>query len=108
MIFSSNLLNRINGNTSKILTKLSTNFTALLILLAMAATSTINIRKRLGQRWQQIHYGVYVAGILGVWHYWWQVKLDIEEPLVYAGVLGVLLGYRLWSGLRDRRRRSHR
>jgi sulfoxide reductase heme-binding subunit YedZ len=83
-------------------------FSALLVLLAMAATSTINIRKRLGRRWQQLHYGAYVAGILGVWHYWWQVKLDIEEPLVYAGVLGVLLGYRLWSGLRDRRRRSHR
>ena len=70
-------------------------FVALLLLLVMAATSTTGIRRRLGARWQQLHYGAYVVGILGVWHYWWQVKQDIREPLVYAAVLTVLLGYRI-------------
>ena len=71
-------------------------FTAFLILIAMAATSTTAIRRRMGRRWQQLHYGIYVAGILGVWHYWWQVKLDASDPAIYAALLAVLLGYRLW------------
>jgi len=71
-------------------------FAALLLLTAMAATSTAAMRRRLGRRWQQLHYSVYIVGILGVWHYWWQVKLDIREPLIYALILGGLLGYRVW------------
>ena len=71
-------------------------FTALLTLTALAATSTNTMRRRLGRRWQQLHYGAYVAGILGVWHYWWQVKKDIQEPLIYAAILSILLGYRVW------------
>lgn len=71
-------------------------FTALLLLTAMAVTSTNGMRRRLGRRWQQLHYSVYAVGVLGVWHFWWQVKLDIREPLVYAVILGVLLGYRYW------------
>lgn len=76
-------------------------FAALVILTALAATSTSGMRRRLGQNWQKLHNGVYVAAILGVWHYWWQVKQDISEPLVYAVVLALLLGYRAWK----RRRR---
>jgi len=70
-------------------------FTAFLILVAMAATSTNGMRRRLGRRWQQIHNGVYVVGVLGVWHYWWQVKLDVTDPFIYAAILAVLLGYRI-------------
>ena len=69
-------------------------FLALLILTAMAVTSTNGMRRRLGRRWQQIHYGAYAAGILGVWHYWWQVKKDFRDPLIYAVILAVLLGLR--------------
>jgi len=79
-------------------------FAAFLLLLAMAMTSTAGMRRRLGVRWQQLHLGVYVAGILGVWHYWWQVKQDIREPVVYALVLAVLLGYRLWRRAGAKRR----
>jgi len=71
-------------------------FAALLILTAMAATSTNGMRRRLGRRWQQLHYGAYAAGVLGVWHYWWQVKKDIREPLIYAVILAALLGLRAW------------
>ena len=74
-------------------------FAALLILASMAGTSTNAMRRRLGRRWQQLHYGAYAAAILGVWHYWWQVKKDIQEPLIYAAILGVLLGYRVWARL---------
>jgi sulfoxide reductase heme-binding subunit YedZ len=72
----------------------------------MAATSTNGIRRRMGRRWQQLHYGIYVAGILGVWHFWWQVKLDTSEPAVYAAILAVLLGYRLRRSLQRPRARS--
>jgi sulfoxide reductase heme-binding subunit YedZ len=70
-------------------------FVAFLLLLAMAVTSTNGMRRRLGKRWQQLHYSVYVVGILAVWHYWWQVKLDAREPAIYAAILALLLGYRL-------------
>ena len=70
-------------------------FTAFLILLSLAVPSTNGMRRRLGRRWQQIHYGAYVVAILGVWHYWWQVKLDVKDPFIYAVILVVLLGYRI-------------
>jgi len=77
-------------------------FTAFLLLTAMALTSTTGMRRRMGKRWDQLHYSVYVVGILGVWHYWWQVKSDITEPLIYAVILAVLLGYRLVTHRRTR------
>lgn len=72
-------------------------FASLLILLALAATSTTAIRRRMGRTWQKLHNGVYLAAILGVWHYWWQVKLDASEPAIYAAILALLLGYRIWK-----------
>lgn len=75
---------------------------ALLLLGAMAATSTAGMRRRLGRQWQRLHYGAYVAAILGVWHYWWQVKADILEPAIYAAILTLLLGFRLWKKLTRR------
>jgi sulfoxide reductase heme-binding subunit YedZ len=77
-------------------------FAALVLLTAMAATSTASIRRHLGRAWDKLHYSVYAVGILAVWHYWWQVKADIREPLIYAGILVFLLGYRLY------RRRARR
>ena len=71
-------------------------FAALLILIALTVTSTAGMRRRMGRSWQKLHNWVYVAAILGVWHYWWQVKLDASDPMVYAAVLAVLLIYRAW------------
>ena len=70
-------------------------FAALLFLTALALTSTNAARRRMGRRWQEMHNLVYVIGIISVWHYWWQVKLDTTEPIIYAAVLLVLLGYRI-------------
>jgi sulfoxide reductase heme-binding subunit YedZ len=78
-------------------------FTAFLLLVPLAVTSTRRAMRRLGRRWQTLHRLVYVAAILGCVHFWWQVKADIREPLVYAGILTVLLGWRLH---RSRRRRT--
>ena len=77
-------------------------FTALLMLIPLAITSTNRMMRRLGRRWQKLHRLVYVIAILGVWHYYWQVKADVREPLWYAAGLTLLLGYRAW---RQRRRR---
>lgn len=70
-------------------------FVALLMLIPLAITSTRGWMRRLGRRWKSLHRLVYPAAILGVWHYYWQVKLDTLEPTVYAVILAVLLGYRV-------------
>jgi sulfoxide reductase heme-binding subunit YedZ len=69
--------------------------TALLMLLPLAVTSTKRWMRRLGRRWQQLHRHVYPAAILGVWHFWWQVKADWREPLVYALALALLFAWRI-------------
>ena len=70
-------------------------FTALLLLVPLAVTSTRRAMRRLGRRWQKLHRLVYVAVILGCVHFWWQVKADVREPLVYAAITALLLGWRL-------------
>lgn len=72
-------------------------FIALLILLILASTSTSNIRRSMGRKWGKLHQSVYLASILGIWHFWWQVKKDITEPLIYAVIIFILLTYRLWN-----------
>ena len=78
--------------------------TALLLLLPLAVTSTNGMMRRLGKRWKKLHRLIYIIGILGVWHFYWQVKLDTLEALIYAGILTVLLAFRLV----DRRSRERR
>jgi sulfoxide reductase heme-binding subunit YedZ len=72
----------------------------LLLLIPLALTSTAKSQRRLGRRWTQLHRLIYVIAILGVWHFWWQVKKDIREPLLYVCGLTLLLGYRLWKNRR--------
>jgi methionine sulfoxide reductase heme-binding subunit len=74
---------------------------ALLLLIPLAATSTQWAQRRLGRRWTQLHRLVYVIAVLGVTHYWWQVKKDISEPRLYAIGLALLLGYRVWKQRRS-------
>jgi sulfoxide reductase heme-binding subunit YedZ len=69
-------------------------FAALLMLIPLAVTSTNRMMRRLGRRWQKLHRLIYVIAVLGVWHFYWQVKRDVREPLIYAGILAVLLSYR--------------
>lgn len=76
--------------------------TALALLLPLALTSTRGAMRRLGQRWHQLHRLTYPAVALGCWHFYWQVKQDTTEPLLYALVLAALLGWRYlrWRGAR--------
>ncbi|MES1196761.1 MAG: protein-methionine-sulfoxide reductase heme-binding subunit MsrQ [Steroidobacter sp.] len=71
-------------------------FTALLLLIPLAVTSTSGMMRRLGKRWQQLHKLIYVIAVLGVWHYYWEVKKDVREPLIYAAIVFVLLAWRYW------------
>ena len=70
-------------------------FTAFVLLIPLAATSTAAMIRRLGKRWQQLHRLVYVAAIAGVVHFYWLVKADIRRPVQYGAILALLLGYRL-------------
>jgi methionine sulfoxide reductase heme-binding subunit len=70
---------------------------ALLLLIPLAATSTAAMQRRLRRRWTQLHRLIYVIATLGVWHYWWGVKKDIREPLLFACALAILLGYRVYK-----------
>jgi sulfoxide reductase heme-binding subunit YedZ len=58
--------------------------------------------RRLGSRWHRLHKLIYPAAILGCAHFWWQVKADWREPLVYAVALAGLLAWR-WRRARMQR-----
>jgi sulfoxide reductase heme-binding subunit YedZ len=63
----------------------------------LAATSTNGMVRRFGaRRWQRLHRAVYVIATLGVLHFWWLVKKDIREPLIFGTLLGVLFLIRLY------------
>ncbi len=81
-------------------------FSALLLLVPLAVTSTNRMMRRLGRRWTRLHRLVYVIVLLGIWHFWWQVKADFREPLVYLLIVGVLLGWRLARRIRARPRQD--
>ena len=73
-------------------------------MIPLAVTSTNAMIKRLGgKRWRALHRLAYVAAICGVIHYYMQVKADVRQPLVFAAVLTVLLGYRVVEYLRQRK-----
>jgi sulfoxide reductase heme-binding subunit YedZ len=86
---------------------ITVGFTALVLMTPLAITSTDRMVQRLGaRRWLALHRLVYVVAPLGVLHFWWMVKRDVTEPAIYAAILAVLLGYRAWAHLKDRRRRA--
>ena len=76
---------------------ITVGFAAIVLLIPLAATSKNSIIKKLGAKlWQRIHYLIYLIAILAVIHYWWLVKKDLTQPIIYAGVFAVLLGIRVW------------
>jgi sulfoxide reductase heme-binding subunit YedZ len=79
---------------------LTIGFITLLILLALAVTSTDAMIRRMGsRRWTLLHRLIYAAGVLAFIHYIIQVKLDVTEPTIFAGVFIWLMLYRavLWT-----------
>jgi len=80
-------------------------FTAFLLLIPMAVTSTNGWIRRLGaQRWRKLHRLIYLIALLGVWHFYWLVKSDVREPLIYLAITMTLLGWRIWKA----RQQSHK
>ncbi len=87
---------------------ITVGFTAFVLLIPLAATSTHAMMRRLGRRWQQWHRLVYPIALLGVIHYLWLVKKDLTEPLVYGTVLALLLAMRLPWGVELLQTARHR
>lgn len=79
---------------------ITVGFAAWLLLVPLAATSFQRAMRALGRRWGQLHRAIYAIAVLAVLHFWWLVKSDIREPLLYAAVAALLLGWRLWRRLR--------
>jgi sulfoxide reductase heme-binding subunit YedZ len=81
---------------------ITVGFVSLLLLLPLALTSANAMVKRLGaKRWLALHRLIYLIAPLAVLHFWWMVKRDITEPVIYAVLLALLLGARLtwvWRG----------
>jgi len=75
---------------------ITAGFTAFVLLIPLAATSTAGSIRRLGGRnWQLLHRLIYVSALGGVVHFWWKVKADTRQPAIYAAILAGLLGYRI-------------
>ena len=75
---------------------ITVGFLGFVLLIPLAITSTKGWIRRLGgRRWQILHRSIYVAAICGVIHYYWLVKSDVREPLMYAAILASLLLWRL-------------
>jgi sulfoxide reductase heme-binding subunit YedZ len=70
-------------------------FSAFLILVSLAITSTRGWMRRLGKNWTRLHRLVYLAGLLVIVHYLWLVKADLRPPILYGSVILVLLTFRL-------------
>ena len=74
---------------------ITVGFTAFVLMIPLAITSTKGWIRRLGgQRWNLLHKLVYLSASLGVLHYFWKVKLDVTNPLIYAAIVAALLGWR--------------
>jgi len=81
-------------------------FSAFVLMIPLAATSTAwSIRRLGGKNWQRLHRLVYLTAILGVIHYIWLVKADKRKPLEYGAALFVLLLYRLGVWLYEKRKK---
>lgn len=75
---------------------ITVGFAAFVLLIPLAVTSNNAIIKKLGAKlWQRIHYLVYLIATLAVIHYWWLVKKDLTQPIIYATVFALLFALRI-------------
>ena len=86
---------------------ITVGFTAFVLMIPLAITSTKKWIARLGgKRWQLLHRLIYVSAVAGVIHYLWVVKLDTQGPLVYGAILAALLAFRVWNKASSLRREN--
>jgi methionine sulfoxide reductase heme-binding subunit len=79
---------------------ITVGFTAVVLLIPLALTSNKASMKWLGRKWGMLHRLVYVIAVLGVLHYYWLVKKDVTQPVIYGLVVAGLLAWRLWRARR--------
>jgi len=85
---------------------ITVGFTAWLLLVPLALTSTRAMMRRLGRQWQRLHKLVYPIALLALLHFLWLVKADHREPLVYCAIFVGLMVVRVrWTKFRPRARR---
>jgi methionine sulfoxide reductase heme-binding subunit len=83
---------------------ITVGFTAFVLLIPLAITSTTGWIRRLGgKRWQMLHRLIYFAAVCGVIHYYWLVKSDVRKPLFYGTLVAILLLWRLGDWFFKRR-----
>jgi sulfoxide reductase heme-binding subunit YedZ len=82
---------------------ITAGFTAFVLMIPLAITSTQKAIRKLGKRWQRLHRLIYASAIAGVVHYIWLVKKDVRVPEIYAGILAILLLFRVavWASNRN-------
>jgi methionine sulfoxide reductase heme-binding subunit len=90
---------------------ITAGFTAFVLLIPLAFTSTNAMMKRLGRRWLKLHRLIYVIAPIAVAHYWWHkaAKNALTQPAMYGLVVAILLGYRVaiaWKQRASRRASS--
>jgi len=73
---------------------ITVGMTAFLLLTALAVTSIAKIRRKMKKNWQTLHNFTYLIALLGVVHFYWSVKSEIIEPLIYVGLYAILMGFR--------------
>ena len=74
---------------------ITVGFAAWLILIVLAVTSTTGWIRRLGKKWTRLHQMVYLAATFGGIHFFWKVKADTREPLIFLAALAVLMAFRV-------------
>ena len=78
---------------------ITVGFSAFVLLIPLAVTSTNKMAQRLGNNWRRLHSLIYPIAILVIFHYLWLVKADILPPVIYGLILCLLLALR-WPGLK--------
>ena len=76
---------------------ITVGFLAWLLLLPLAITSNRKMIRKLGKKWKTLHKSIYIIAVLACLHFIWLVKSDLLEPLIYTGIMAVLLFYRLYK-----------
>jgi sulfoxide reductase heme-binding subunit YedZ len=88
---------------------ITVGFTGFVLMIPLAVTSTAGWVRRMGfKRWTMLHRAIYASAVAGVIHFYWLVKSDVHLPLIYAAIMAVLLGWRLYVWYSDRGRKPAR
>jgi len=86
---------------------ITAGFTGFALMIPLAITSTAGwVRRMGGKRWQMLHRAIYISAVAGVIHYYWLVKSDVREPLLYAGIMAALLVWRVTDRYRRKPKRA--